>query len=82
MPVQTDVVAITTVIVIDHVLPSGTKAEIVEVTVPATLVTGQRRKAVAAKMAAKVPASPTIRSRSGSSFFLKVLNDICSIIAF
>ena len=78
MPVQTDVVAITTVIVIDHVLPSGTKAEIVEVTVPATLVTGQRRKAVAAK----VPASPTIRSRSGSSFFLKVLNDICSIIAF
>ena len=82
MPVLTDVIVITCVIVIDHVPLSGTEAEIEE-TIPATLVTSPRRKAVAPKMAAKVPAPASItrRSRSGSSFFLKVLNIICSTIA-
>ena len=68
-PVLTDVVGITTVIVIDHDLLSGTEAEI-EALIPAILTT--RRRVVAAKMAAKVPASPTERSKSGSSL-LKVL---------
>ena len=63
MPVRTDV--ITTVIVIDHDLLSGTEAEI-EALIPAILTT--RRRAVAARTAAKVPESLTERSRSGSSF--------------
>ena len=73
-PVQSDVIGIPSVIVIDHVLPSRTEAEI-EATSPTTLII--RRKAVAAKMAAKVLERPTARSRSGSSI-LKVLNIICS----
>ena len=73
--VLTDVIGIPTVIVIDHVLPSRTVAEIAA-TIPTTLIT--RRRAVAAKMAAKILEIPTTaRSRSGSSF-LKVLNNICS----
>ena len=58
-------IVITTVIVIDHDLLSGTEAEI-EARVLVILST--RRRAVAAKTAAKVPESLTERSRSGSSF--------------
>ena len=69
-------VGITTVIVIDHDLLSGTEAEI-EARVLVILST--RRRAVAAKTAAKVPESLTERSRSGFSF-LKVLNNASSIM--
>ena len=69
-------IVITTVIVIDHDLLSGTEAEI-EARVPVILST--RRRAVAARTAAKVPESLTERSRSGFSF-LKVLNNASSIM--
>ena len=69
-------IVITTVIVIDHDLLSGTEAEI-EARVLVILST--RRRAVAARTAAKVPESLTERSRSGFSF-LKVLNNASSIM--
>ena len=69
-------VVITTVIVIDHDLLSGTEAEI-EARVLVILST--RRRAVAARTAAKVPESLTERSRSGFTF-LKVLNNNASSI--
>ena len=69
-------IVITTVIVIDHDLLSGTEAEI-EARILVILST--RRRAVAAKTAAKVPESLTERSRSGFTF-LKVLNNNASSI--